>query len=228
VTITRSLADELATRFGRRDRVFVIPDGARAVHDVPVVPNVPAPVAGYAGHLYPWKGVDVFLHALSLVPEVRGLVIGGHPADGDLSRIRGLVDTLGLAHRVELVGQVPPGDVRRTLAAATMLVLPNTPSAISERYTSPLKLFEYLGMGRPIVASDLPSLREVLTHEGDALLVTAGDPAAMAGALRRLASDAALAARLASGAARLVPQYTWERRAERLDAAFAAALARPA
>ena len=67
-----------------------------------------------------------------------------------------------------------------------MLVLPNTASAISERFTSPLKLFEYLQLGRPIVASDLPALREVLTTE-TAVFVPPGDAPALAKALERLA-----------------------------------------
>ena len=100
---------------------------------------------------------------------------------------------------------------------ATVLVLPNVPSAISERYTSPLKLFEYLTMGRPIVASDLPAMREVLTHEETALLVTAGDPQALALAVRRLADAPVLAARLATGARMLAAAYTWDRRADRLE-----------
>jgi glycosyltransferase involved in cell wall biosynthesis len=111
------------------------------------------------------------------------------------------------------------------LADASILVLPNTPSAISERYTSPLKLFEYLAMGRPIVASDLPAIREVLTHEQTALLVPAGDAAALAAAIGRLADDRVLAGRLASNAAALAPHYSWEARAERLESALVAAAA---
>ena len=57
-----------------------------------------------------------------------------------------------------------------------MLVLPNPASAISSAFTSPLKLFEYMASGRPIVASDLPSLREVLRDGENALLVAPGNP----------------------------------------------------
>jgi glycosyltransferase involved in cell wall biosynthesis len=96
---------------------------------------------------------------------------------------------------------------------------------MSDRYTSPLKLFEYLMMGRPIVASDLPALREVLTHEETALLVPAGDPTALAGAVTRLMDDPALAASLAARARALAPAFTWSARAARLEAALAAATA---
>jgi glycosyltransferase involved in cell wall biosynthesis len=116
---------------------------------------------------------------------------------------------------------VPPSEVAARLIRATMLVLPNPPSIISERYTSPLKLFEYLSIGRPIIASDLPAFREVLTDGVSARLVRAGDPAALADAMTRVAADPALAERLAAGALALAPSYTWDRRAERLEAVFA-------
>ena len=64
-----------------------------------------------------------------------------------------------------------------------MLALPNPASAISTRFTSPLKLFEYMAAGPAIVASDLPSIREVLHDDVDALLVTPGDAAALAAAI---------------------------------------------
>ena len=73
---------------------------------------------------------------------------------------------------------------------------------------------------RAIVASDLPSLREVLTDGENALLVAPGDPGAIAAAIRRLIADRALAARLARAAFRAVGNYTWARRAERIETLF--------
>jgi glycosyltransferase involved in cell wall biosynthesis len=108
------------------------------------------------------------------------------------------------------------------LAAASIVVLPNTASAISDRYTSPLKLFEYLAMGRAIVASDLPSIREVLTDGVTASLVPSGDPVALAGALRALANDPARAAALGAEARRLAPRYTWSARAATIETVLAA------
>jgi glycosyltransferase involved in cell wall biosynthesis len=98
-----------------------------------------------------------------------------------------------------------------------VLVLPNPASAISTRFTSPLKLFEYMAAGRPIVASDLPSIREVLRHEENALLVEPGNPSALAAGVRRLLDDRALADRLSSAALADVQDYSWNRRAERLE-----------
>ena len=75
-------------------------------------------------------------------------------------------------------------------------------------------------MGRPIVASDLPAIREVLTDGESALLVPPGDASALAGAIDRLASDRVLAGRLAAAAAALAPPTCSAARAERLEAAL--------
>lgn len=230
VTITRALADELAARFGPRDRVFDVPDGAWLDEAADTPPPARASeakgplVVGYAGHLYPWKGVDVLIRALARVPDVRAIVIGGHPAERDRARVERLAHDLGIAGRVTFTGLVPPAEVRRHLSGASVVVLPNTASAISERYTSPLKLFEYLALGRAIVASDLPAVREVLTHDRTAVLVTPGDETALASALAALRDDPAHVAQLASAARALAPAYTWARRAERLEAALEAAV----
>ena len=220
VTITQALADDLATRYGTRDRVFVVPDGTMVTTPGPARPADGPIVAAYAGHLYPWKGIDVFVQALAQTSGVRGLIIGGHPGERDLARVQARVATLGLSDRVTITGLLEPPAVATALNAADILVLPNTHSAISDRYTSPLKLFEYLTRARAIVASDLPSIREVLTHEHTALLVPADDSQALASALTRLSTDRPLRDRLGAAARALATDYSWHRRAERLEPAL--------
>lgn len=230
VTITAGLAKEMSARFGTRERVAVIPDGVRLKHrdtgHLSTSPEehskapVQRPVVAYAGHLYAWKGVDVLIEALARVPEAQGLIVGGHSAEPDLERVRGLARRLGLESRVTFTGLVEPARVPELLQRARVLVLPNPASAISTRYTSPLKLFEYLAAGRAIVASDLPSIREVVHDRVEALLVPPGDPEALASGIRRVLDDPALADRLATAAAELAPHYSWARRAERLEALF--------
>jgi glycosyltransferase involved in cell wall biosynthesis len=80
-------------------------------------------------------------------------------------------------------------------------------------FTSPLKLYEYMAAGLPIVASDLPSLREVLRHDENALLVPPDEPAALADSLGRLLTDAALGERLRRQAHADVQGRTWSARA---------------
>jgi glycosyltransferase involved in cell wall biosynthesis len=220
VTITVGLAQEMTSRFGRRPRVRVAPDGVRLAKDrVWQEPTrATPPVVAYAGHLYPWKGVEVLLDALARVPAARGLIIGGHEAEPDLRRVRDHAERLGISSRVTFTGYVEPPRVAPLLREAAVLALPNPPSAIATRFTSPLKLFEYMAAGRPIVASDLPSVREVLHHESDALLVEPGNAGALAAAITRILEDRALASRLARAAWDAAPEYGWDRRADRIEA----------
>jgi glycosyltransferase involved in cell wall biosynthesis len=223
VTLTRALADEMTDRYGGRPHVFVVPDAARPSPPPPPPPNSEF-VAAYAGHLYPWKGVDVFVQALAIAPGVHGLIVGGHPKEADLDRVRQLVRDLSLANRITITGLLPPGEVTQAMAPASVLVLPNPTSAISEHYTSPLKLFEYLHLGRPIVASNLKAIREVLADERTALLVPPGDVESLAAALLRLKAEPETRRRLAEAALQLAPGYTWAVRAAKLERALDAAL----
>jgi glycosyltransferase involved in cell wall biosynthesis len=241
ITITAGLAGELTKRFGARDRLAVVPDGTH----VPALPNVrtsdpstelrvglkaelpnsrsPEPpnsrlVVAYAGHLYAWKGVDLLLEAVALVPDVQALIVGGHEQESDLGRLREAAQRLGIADRVTFTGLLAPSAVPAQLARADILALPNPPSAISTHATSPLKLFEYMAAGRAIVASDLPAIREVLQHDVTAWLVPAGDPQALAAGIAALAQDPDRRHRLADAARRQVAEYSWSRRAEKIEA----------
>ncbi len=167
----------------------------------------------YAGQLYPWKGVDVLLEALARVPDLRLVVLGGLVGERDLERVRALVVRLGLEARVELPGTVPQARVAEELRRAAIVVVPFLRTRMTERHTSPLKAFEALAAGRAIVASDLPSTREVLRDGATALLVPPGEPEALAAALRRLAGDGALRESLARRAFDEAPRFSWDARA---------------
>jgi glycosyltransferase involved in cell wall biosynthesis len=219
VTLTRVHQQELEDRFGPRTNSAVVPDGVRLSPTrtrIPLAAGSPYTIA-YAGHLYPWKGVDVVIDALAALPDARLRVVGGHPGEHDHVRLDERARQRGVDARVTFTGWLPPTSVAAELAQAHALVLPNTRTLVSERYTSPLKLFEYLAAGRPIVASDLASLREVLRDEENALLVEAGSAPALAAALTRLRDQPAISERLATQAFADAAHYGWDTRAERLS-----------
>ena len=119
--------------------------------------------------------MDVLLRALAQLPAVRGVVVGGHPAERDLLRLQALAARAGhrrtaCASRGSCIGPKSPG----LLEQADVLVMPHTATPVSERYASPLKLFEYMASGKPIVASDLSAVREVLRDGENACLVQRG------------------------------------------------------
>jgi glycosyltransferase involved in cell wall biosynthesis len=226
VTITAGLKKGLEERFGSRPRIAVVPDGARAAEATDSLATEHTDgtdqvfVIGYAGHLYPWKGVDLVIEAVAALPDSRGLIVGGHEKEPDLARVKAFAELLNCATRVTFTGLIPPAEVAARLREADVLALPNPASAISSEFTSPLKLFEYMASGRPIVASNLPSLREVLRDGENALLVEPGNPQALTAGIERIKNDPPLGARLAEQAAKDVREFTWTRRAGRLEGLF--------
>ena len=203
VTITAGLKKGLEERFGSRARIAVVPDGTRATEQGVATERTDGTdqgfVIGYAGHLYPWKGVDLVIEAVAALPDCRGLIVGGHEKEPDLARVKAFAEQLNCASRVTFTGLIPPAEVAARLREADVLALPNPASAISSEFTSPLKLFEYMASGRPIVASDLPSLREVLRDGENALLVEPGNPQALTAGIR--ADQERSGARRAAGGA---------------------------
>ena len=126
----------------------------------------PAPSGGkvmYVGQLYPWKGVDVLVRAMQDVPRGELTVVGGLPPEPDLERVKRLAAELGLEERVHFRGFVPPPELDAEKRQASVFVIPNLDSTTARLFTSPLKLFEAMACGRPIVASDLPSIGEAET-----------------------------------------------------------------
>jgi glycosyltransferase involved in cell wall biosynthesis len=220
VTITQGLADDLATRFGARANVATIHDGARLPPDRRFTPPRPQPHprAVYAGHLYPWKGVDVLIRALVHLPHLQAVIAGGHPAESDRARLEALAAEVGVRDRVTFTGFIGRREVADLLASADVLVMPHTGTPVSERYASPLKLFEYMAAGKPIVASNLSAVREVVRDGDTACLVPPGDDRALASGLARVLDDPAFAGRIARAAFDAAADYTWARRAERLEA----------
>lgn len=222
VATTAGIRDAFAERHGPRRGVRVVPNGC----DVPPLRAFPGlahedpPRVLYAGQLYPWKGVDVLVEAMAAVPGARLVILGGIEGEADTRRIRSLVEARGLGARTEMPGPVPQARVADALGRAAVVVAPFLRAGMTERHTSPLKVFEAMAAGRPIVASDLPSSREILRDGENALLVPPGDAGALAASLRRVLGDDGLARRLAAAAWDEAPRYSWEARARALGELF--------
>lgn len=223
VTITDSIRQFYLGLGVPAERLLVAPDGvdlarytqlpdqaaARARLELPAA----RPLVCYTGQLYRWKGVHTLIAAMAALPDALLCLVGGAP--GELAEARALVAEHGLRN-VIITGHVAPEVVPLYQVAADVLVLPNTArEAISREHTSPLKLFEYMAAGRPIVASDLPSLREVLRHGENGWLAPPDDPAGLAHGIRHLLAEPGLATTLAKKAQLDVQDYTWEQRAKR-------------
>ncbi|MDB5225320.1 MAG: hypothetical protein JWL87_272 [Candidatus Adlerbacteria bacterium] len=162
----------------------------------------------YIGRLDGWKGTGTLLEASELLPDdVQVAIIGGEQEQVKWLRSR--------YPHVLFLGFLPYRDIARNEAAADVLVLPNTAKDITSlKYTSPLKLFAYMASGVPMVVSDLPSLREIIS-EKEAFLIEPDNAQTLAGAIMAAlkAPDAQERARRAK---ERVAEYTWDKRAERI------------
>lgn len=167
-------------------------------------PDRDPPTVVFAGALRPWHGLEVLAEAWRILgdgaPEL--LVIGDGP---------------GRHHLVDvgatLIGAVPHDRVPRLLTAAQIAVAPNP--ADTPRYFSPLKVFEYMAAGLPVVASDIPGTRSILGSGG--LLVPAGDPDALADAVAGLVADPIRRIHMGhAGRNAVLANHTWARRARRV------------
>lgn len=171
----------------------------------------------YAGSFFGWKGVDDLIDAAAGLPGYRITLIGGDAAE--IARLQKRIAPAGA--EVELLPRLPADQVMAYLQNACIAVLPNRAEGVSQ-FTSPLKLFEYMGAGCAVVASDLPSIREVLPQDG-AAWCRPGNPESLAMALQQLASAPELAQSQGTALRRLAENYTWHSRALSL-ARFAEAL----
>ena len=170
-----------------------------------------APVVVYFGGLLRWKGVDVLVEAARRLAGVQVLIAGGMEAD--VAALRREAEGV---EGVRIDGFQDPARASLYLAAGDVTVVPNRAEpAISARYTSPLKVFEAMAVGLPMVVSDLPSLREVLTEE-QAAFVPAEDPAALASALESLIADEERRSAMRGALLSAAPLHTWDARATRL------------
>jgi glycogen synthase len=198
------------------DRIHVIPSGTR-VFDAAA--GGPTGVL-FLGRLHRQKGVDTLIRALPLLPpEATVTLVGDGPERATLRR---LASDLGVADRVTVTGFVPHGMVPGLLAGADVVVLP---SRYEELGTA---LVEAMAAGRPVVASHVGGIPELVRDGVDGLLVPPDDAAALAKAVTRVLANPVLAAELgASGRAR-VAGHDWAALAGRVLGVYRTVLPVPA
>jgi glycosyltransferase involved in cell wall biosynthesis len=184
-------------------------------------------VLGFIGTFGQWHGAEKLAAAYvklraecpDLASRVHLLMIG----DGPTRRgAQGVIEHGGAGEAATFTGAVPQAQGPVYLAASDILVSPHVPNPDGSRFFgSPTKLFEYMAMGRGIVASDLDQIGEVLSHDSTAWLVKPGDVADLAAGLGRLLNDEPLRQRLGAAARHeVVQRYTWRAHVARILDAF--------
>ncbi len=226
-TISERLREDLVARGARRAAVQVARDAIREARFANAPDRLVARrdvgwpadafIVGYVGRLHAMgvgKGAETLLGAIAHVPTASLAVVGGPDdmADAlrDEWRRRGPDDA-----RFPPPGHVAPPRVPGYLRALDVCAMPYPAEPYFALHMSPLKLFEYMASGRPIVASDLPSIAEVLKDGDTALMFAAGNIDALAHAVQRLRDDEELRESLAMNAyAEVMQHHTWAKRAE--------------
>ncbi|MCP4202450.1 MAG: glycosyltransferase family 4 protein [bacterium] len=171
---------------------------------------------GYVGQLYRGKGLEILVPLAGLLPNTEFQIVGG--TRETLAHLSGR----DLPPNLRFCGFQPPGRMTGLYDSFDAVVMPYQPQVAvaggrsdAGRWMSPLKMFEYMAAGKPIVSSDLPVLREVLEDGKNALLVPPDDLEAWAEAIRRLQRSADLRDELGSAARHdLLANYTWDLRAK--------------
>lgn len=215
VCLTEPVADAVREHFAAEHPTLILPSGT-SIPEQPVQGPSRDIDLIYFGKLEPRKGIAELLDAAAQLPDLRCAVIGGAP--DTVEALRATLEARQLQERVQLTGWLSPRQLVDWIQRARLGVcpLPLGVSSVAERFTSPMKLLSMMAHGLPVVATDLPPVRAIARDGHDALLVPPGDPAGLAGAIRRLLEDRDLAARLGAAARARAREFSWERRAERL------------
>jgi glycosyltransferase involved in cell wall biosynthesis len=182
------------------------------------------PIVCFVGALGPWHGVDQLLRAFALAlrsqPDMRLLLVGG-AKEYEIGHLEVQAETLGIADRVRFHGRVEHHEIPRILVECDVAV---APYPHSDYGFSPLKIFEYMGCGLPVIASDVPSTREIVHQSENGMLVEAGNPNELAKAILDVLGDDDLAARLRQGALESAQDFSWRKSTEKLAELYEKAL----
>lgn len=223
-TIVTVVSQELARHLERtttvRGKIHVVPNAVDPerfrARDARQAPGDDF-VIGFVGTLKAWHGLPTLVESFAAVArehaDVRLLIVGDGPERETL--VREIADRQ-LSARVHFTGAVPPSDVPGWLETVDVAVAPYPP--MRTFYFSPLKLYEYMAAGLPVVASGTGQVEEVIADGQTGLLVAPGESQSLTNALLQLKRDPALRHRLGAAARAAMQSRTWDNLLERIFA----------
>jgi len=223
VVPSRTIAGNLVRMGADERRIAVVPNGADPVAGRPPRPDgAPESYFVYFGALQPWQGLDVLLQAFARLADLDTRLVvcsSSHPRQE--KRFRKLAARLGLEERVLWLHALGRSELGGWVAHAEASVAPLVECARNlHQGCCPLKILESLALGVPVVASDIPAVREILV-EGTGRLVHPGRPAELARALRlMLEFPEAARAMAVRGREHLERSLTWDASVDALDSVY--------
>ncbi|XRQ05612.1 glycosyltransferase family 4 protein [Actinomadura welshii] len=231
VVPSRVIGDAVGALGVPESRIHLVPNGA----DVRPTPPRPADAPGryvvYVGALQPWQGLDVLMRAFARLADLDDLrlVVCASVPERRAKPLRRLAERIGAAERIDWRFTLPHHEVAAWLAHAEVSVAPLTGCARNlDQGCAPLKVIESMAAGVPVVASDLPAVRELMADGEHGRLVPADRPAELARAVRILLEYPEEAAAMGRrGKRRIEEGLTWARSRARLAEVYRA-VTRPA
>jgi glycosyltransferase involved in cell wall biosynthesis len=193
--VSHAVRREVMGTYGPRLRTSATVLNGLALDDAPPAHEGPTDAGSilFTGRLLGWKGLSVLLHAMTFLPRSERLDITG---SGQVDMWRRHAESLGLgSDRVRFLGVIPRTELLGRLRQASLVVVP------SYMESCPYSLIEAMALGKPIVASSVPGIQDMVSDGETALLVPPGDPKALASAIQRIVDDPSLGRKLGSAAA---------------------------
>lgn len=222
VFISRSLAHEYKKLFKiiNKHEIIIAPDGAD-VFNINIERKFNKKkkiVVGYTGHLYPGKGIEIIKDLPKYFKHIDFHVVGGREIDLIYWKEKIPYDN------IYFHGHVSHSEIKNYLLSFDILLAPYQQKATTaggkrdiSKWMSPLKLFEYMVAGKPIICSDLPVLKEIMINELNCLLVKCDDVSEWKKALKRLIDDHELRLKLGNNARKIfLENYTWDKRVQKI------------
>lgn len=222
-TVCEPIARVLATRY-RIDPPTVILNCPRLADTAGTPPPEASPLNAFRGpgdrivlfhgSLSPWRGLEQLVQALTLLPPGYRLVVLGYGAFRQT--LEALAAHEGVASKVAFAEPVAPAELPAWLAGADIGTIPYQRRGLNHEYSTPNKLFEYMHAGVPVVVSDLPEIRRIVSEVGFGLVCDCSDPAEIAKAIQELTSDPILHREMGARARAAAPIYSWDREEEKI------------
>jgi len=167
----------------------------------------------YSGHLYDYKGIPTILETAKMVSDCQFLLVGGWKED--IKKIKQICEQTNL-NNVSIIGHVKHSELASYLYAADILILPTSQYWNLANATCPLKLFDYMAVKRPIVASALPTIMTILSDQQNAILAEPDNGLSFEKALKTLFQNPSLGEKIAERAFLDVQKMTWANRAKNI------------
>ena len=216
--VTNKLSEDLFHKFGKvknLKKIDTLHDGVDLIKfkNNKIIENS-TPLLTYCGSLSKSKGIDLIINSAKYINNVEFLIIGGLKVDVD--HYKKIANDNGVKN-INFIGQVNYSDVPNLLNKSDILLLPSSAKNIKSRnYTSAMKLFEYMSIGKPIIASNIPSNTEILENNLNCLLFEPDNPKSMVEKINTLIKDKELNKKITKNSSKLAIKYSWTERSKKM------------